>query len=37
VVVGTYGGAVSLVNTVSRRDVKRIEVGGYPVAVAIAP
>ena len=37
VVVDTYGDQVTLVNTSSRRALKSIDVGGYPVAAAIAP
>jgi len=35
--VDTYGDQVSLVNTTSRRALKSINVGSYPVAAAIAP
>ena len=37
VVVDTYGDHVSLVNTTSRRALKSINVGSYPIAVAVAP
>jgi YVTN family beta-propeller protein len=37
VVVDTYSGQVTLINTSTRRPVATISTGGYPVAVAIAP
>jgi YVTN family beta-propeller protein len=36
VVIGTYAGRATLVNTRTRKVVARITVGLYPVAVAIA-
>jgi YVTN family beta-propeller protein len=36
VVLDTYSGQVTLVNTQARRAVKRVKVGNFPVAVAIA-
>ena len=36
VVIGTYGGQVALINTRTRHEVARINVGSFPVAVAIA-
>jgi YVTN family beta-propeller protein len=36
VVIGTYGGQVTLINTRTRHEVARINVGSFPVAVAIA-
>jgi YVTN family beta-propeller protein len=37
VVIDTYGDQVTLVNTRTDRSVRRVAVGSYPVAVAIAP
>jgi YVTN family beta-propeller protein len=36
VVIGTYGGQVALINTRTRHEITRINVGSFPVAVAIA-
>ena len=36
VVIGTYAGQVTLINTRTRHEVARINVGSFPVAVAIA-
>ena len=37
VVIDSYGDQVTLVNTSTYHAVRRINVGSYPVAVAIAP
>ena len=37
VVLDTYSGQVTLVDTHARRALRRVKVGRYPVAVAIAP
>jgi YVTN family beta-propeller protein len=37
VVIDSYGDQVTLVNTSTHHAVRRINVGSYPVAVAIAP
>jgi YVTN family beta-propeller protein len=36
-VIDSYGDQVTLVNTSTRHAVRRINVGSYPVAVAITP
>ena len=37
IVVGTYGGKISLVNIRTGRSQTKTKVGRYPVAVAVAP